>query len=57
MFPERFKGAFTSPGIVGSAVAIILYFVAVPIIFADEGYILNVIITSSMLSGVAMIAS
>lgn len=54
MLPERFKGVLTSPGIVGSTVAIILYFLAVPIVFADEGYILNVIITSSMLSFISL---
>ena len=54
MLPERFRGALTSPGIVGSTVAIILYFLAVPILFADEGYILNVIITSSMLSFISL---
>ena len=51
---RRFRGALSSPGIVGSTAAIILYFLAVPILFAEQGYILNVIITASMLSFISL---
>ena len=43
-----------SPGAIGGAAAIILYFLAVPILFSDQGYILNVIITASMLSFISL---
>ena len=54
MLSRRFRGALSSPGIVGSTAAIILYFLAVPIFFAEQGYILNVIITASMLSFISL---
>ena len=54
MLPQRFGSTLASPGPVGSAAAIILYFLLVPILFSDQGYILNVIITSSMLSFISL---
>ena len=54
MLPRQFRLALASPGPVGSAAAIILYFLLVPILFSDQGYILNVIITSSMLSFISL---
>ena len=54
MFRQRFGSASMSPGPVGSAAAIILYFLLVPILFSDQGYILNVIITASMLSFISL---
>lgn len=54
MLPQPFRSALTSPRPVGSAAAIILYFLLVPMLFSDQGYILNVIITSSMLSFISL---
>ena len=54
MLPQPFRSALTSPRPVGSAAAIILYFLLVPMLFSGQGYILNVIITSSMLSFISL---
>ena len=54
MVPARFNRALTSSGVLGTAAAIVVFFLGVPILYSDQGYILNVIITASMLSFISL---